>query len=84
MDLTGYAPEDLIRNHTISFASLIVPEDRQRVYDMIQQGVDILQPFQLEYRISDRAGRVREIFNNQGELVAFEGYITDNSERKRA
>jgi PAS domain S-box-containing protein len=91
VDLTGYAPEDLIQNCTISFGSLIVPEDRHRVYDMIRQGVDRLQPFQMEYRISDRAGRVREvwgqgrgIFNNQGELVAFEGYITDTVEIKRA
>lgn len=90
IDLTGYAPEDLIQNHTISFASLIVPEDWQRVYDIIRQGIDIHQPFQVEYRISDRAGRVREIwgqgrgiFNNEGELVALEGYITDNRERKR-
>jgi PAS domain S-box-containing protein len=91
MDLTGYAPEDLIRNHTISFASLIVPVDRQRVYDMIRQGARDLQPFRIEFRISDRAGQVREvwghgrgIFGSLGELVALEGYITDNFERKQA
>ncbi len=87
-DLTGYQPEDLIGNRTVSYASLIVPEDRQRVYDWVQQGIDHLQPFQLEYRISDRAGRVRGvweqgrgIFNNEGELIALEGYISDNTKR---
>ena len=89
-DLTGYAPEDLIQNRTISFASLIVAEDRPRVNDMVQHEITRFQPFQLEYRITDRSGRVRWVweqgrglFNNQGELVALEGYITDSSDRKR-
>ncbi len=90
MDLIGYAPEDLIQNRTIFFASLIVAEDRPRVNDMVQHEITRFQPFQLEYWITDRSGRVRWVweqgrglFNNQGELVALEGYITDSSDRKR-
>ena len=48
-------------------------------------------PFQMEYRITDKTGRIRwvweqgrGIFNANNELVALEGYITDNSEHKQA
>jgi len=91
LDLTGYLPDDLIANRMVSYASLIVPEDRQRVEDEVQQGVTSQRPFQMEYRITDRAGAVRwvweqgrGIFNASGDLVFLEGYITDNSERKHA
>ena len=32
-DLTGYDPGDLIDNRVVSYGSLIVPEDRQHVFD---------------------------------------------------
>ncbi len=45
----------------------------------------------MEYRITDKTGRIRwvweqgrGIFNANNELVALEGYITDNSEHKQA
>ncbi|PKL57521.1 MAG: hypothetical protein CVV34_07060, partial [Methanomicrobiales archaeon HGW-Methanomicrobiales-5] len=91
LDLTGYAPEALVLNHTVSYGSLILPEDRQLVSDVVQQGIDHRQPFQMEYRITDKAGQVwwvweqgRGVFNDEGVLVALEGYITNNSEHKRA
>ncbi|MEI7857626.1 MAG: PAS domain S-box protein [Methanomicrobiales archaeon] len=90
-NLTGYNPDDLIRNRTVSFGSLIVPEDRKHVEGWVQQGVTSLHPFQMEYRLIDRAGQIcwvweqgRGIFNGDGKLVFLEGYITDNSERKHA
>jgi PAS domain S-box-containing protein len=89
--LTGYKPDDLIDNRTVSFASLIVPEDRQRVDARVQQGVSTLLPFQMEYRITDRTNRIRwvweqgrGIFNASGDLTFIEGYIADISERKYA
>ncbi|MFA5237523.1 MAG: response regulator [Methanoregula sp.] len=90
-DLTGYDPVDLINNHLVSFGSLIVPEERQYIYDEIQKSVESLHPFQLEYRITDKTGRIRwvweqgrGVFNTENELVALEGYITDSSENKQA
>ncbi|MDO9550093.1 MAG: PAS domain S-box protein [Methanoregula sp.] len=91
LDLTGYVSEDLVRNHNVSYGSLIIPEDRQRVSDEVQKGVSLHQPFQMEYRITDQAGQVRwvweqgrGVFNDEGVFVALEGYITNNSEHKRA
>lgn len=91
VDLTGYAPEDLIQNHTVSYGSLIIEKDQKRVFDEVKKRVDTHQPFQLEYRITDKAGQVqwvweqgRGVLNNEGVLVALEGYITNDSEHKRA
>ena len=90
-DLTGYDPEDLINNRVVSFESLIVPEDRQHVYEVVQKGIQDRCPFQIEYSITDKNGRIRwvweqgrGIFNANNELVALEGYITDNTEHKKA
>jgi PAS domain S-box-containing protein len=90
-DLTGYDPGDLIDNHVVSYGSLIVPEDRQHVYEDVQKGVQDRGPFQMEYRIADKSGRIRwvweqgrGIFDARNKLVALEGYITDNSEHKQA
>jgi len=90
-NLTGYDPGDLINNHVVSYASLIVPEDRQYVSDEVRKSVEGLNPFQMEYRITDKTGRIRWIweqgrgvFNAHNKLVALEGYSLDNSEHKQA
>ena len=90
-DLTGYDPGDLIDNRVVSYGSLIVPEDRQHVFDVVQKGVKDRYPFQMEYRIIDKSGRIRwvweqgrGVFDARNELAALEGYITDNSEHKQA
>jgi PAS domain S-box-containing protein len=90
-DLTGYDPGDLIDNRILSYGALIVPEDRQHVYEVVQKGIEDRQPFQIEYRITDKTGvtrwvweQGRGIFDSRYELVALEGYIADNSEHKRA
>lgn len=89
--LTGYSPEDLVDNRTISWAGLIVREDREKVWDIIHDAVEKGSPFRLEYRIKDKNGKVRWVLeqgtgvrNAKGELVALEGFIMDISETKLA
>lgn len=89
--LTGYDPDDLINNRTISFGGLIVSEDQQMIWEQIQASIDRDQPFQIEYQIRDRSGQVkwvweqgRGVFNDQGDLTALEGYITDITRRRKA
>jgi|GEM_PF-2480963 len=50
-DLTGYAAEALIDNRDKSFASLIHPDDRARVSQIVSASVCAKQPYVLEYRI---------------------------------
>jgi PAS domain S-box-containing protein len=89
--LTGYSPEDLVDNRTISWAGLIVREDREKVWNTIKAAIDGNLPFRLEYRIMDKSGRVRWVLeqgtgvqNAKGTLVALEGFIMDISETKLA
>ncbi len=91
LELTGYWPSDLIRNHTLSYADLILPEDRESVWHDVQEAVSKKMPFQLVYRIKTAEGDVkwvweqgRGVFSSKGELEALEGFITDFTEQKLA
>lgn len=89
--LTGYRPEDLIGNRTISYAELIVPEYRQQVYDLVQRAIAANEPFQLVYRIRTARGEEKWVWEQgtavrdaQGRVLALEGFITDITQRRQA
>lgn len=89
-DLTGYKPEELIDNIKLSFNDLILPQDRDRIWNVIQTQVTSRSSFELEYRITVKSGQVRwmwergtGVFSEDHELVALEGFITDITERKQ-
>jgi len=91
LDLTGYHPGELIQNRKISLGRLIHPEDRNYVYNLVQQAVKEGNHYQMEYRINTAGGQVkwvweqgRGVYSNQGELLALEGFITDTTEKKLA
>ncbi|MFE1745426.1 PAS domain-containing protein [Coleofasciculus sp. H7-2] len=80
--LTGYSPFELIGNREISYAQLIHPDDRERVWKAIQAAVQENRPFQLVYRIITAAGEEKfvweqgcGVFSESGELLALEGLI---------
>ena len=55
LELTGYPPEDLLHNAKLSYADLIVPEDRDRIWTTIQVALSHREPFEFEYRIRTAA-----------------------------
>jgi len=88
--LTGYDPDDLIDNATLAYADLILPDDRQRVWNTIQDALGRGDPFQLTYRIRSADGSVkwvweqgRGVLDEDGEVLALEGFITDITEQRR-
>ncbi len=89
--LTGYNPTEIISNNLVSFNDLVVPEDRQYVGKEIQTAMDENRPFTLEYRICDKNGNLKWVWekgiklqkDNNGPLI-LEGFITDITERKLA
>ena len=91
-DLTGFEPHELIGNRKLSYADLIVEEDRDKVWDFVQSGIVSRGPFELEYRIRCADGRVkwvwergRGVFSPEGgDLLFLEGFITDITERREA
>jgi diguanylate cyclase (GGDEF)-like protein/PAS domain S-box-containing protein len=87
-ELTGYTPEELAH---IPYATLIHPDDGQRLWSDTQQAIAEQRPFQHEYRIRTRGGEERWVFEQgravhgpDGEVLALEGFISDISERRRA
>ncbi len=88
--LTGYGPDDLVANRTISYGAVIHPEDRDRVWDEVQAALSRREHFQLMYRIVSSGGRVKwvweqgtGVFSSDGRLLSLEGFVIDISEQKR-
>lgn len=89
--LTGYAPEALMLGGEISFGDLIHPEDRNAVWEMVQAALQVHQPYQITYRIVHRDGTIRWVWeqgrgieDEEGNVVALEGLITDITSRVQA
>ncbi len=90
-DLTGYRPEELTGGAKISYADLIHSDDRNLVWDSVQEAIAKRKPYQITYRINtalDEEKWVWEqgqgIFAEKDELVALEGLIIDITSRKMA
>jgi PAS domain S-box-containing protein len=82
IDLTGYKPEDFINNNIIAFADIIHPDDRQHVWDQVQEALLKKHTYRILYRIRTAWGEVRwvwehglGIFSNEGKLLSLQGFI---------
>ncbi|MDQ1591564.1 MAG: hypothetical protein QOG71_2191 [Pyrinomonadaceae bacterium] len=91
LELTGYAPADLTGDRKVSYAELIHPDDRGKVWDEVQAAVAAGTRFRLVYRLATAAQGERwvweqghGIFSAEGELVAIEGFVTDITDRVQA
>jgi len=89
-DLTGYMPSELINNSKVSYGDIIHPDDRMRVWEIVQQQVGQEQPFSMEYRIVDAASKVkwvkefgRSVSAPASGIGILEGFITEITEEKR-
>lgn len=88
--LTGYSAEDLIYNRIVSYSELIHPEDRQQVWENVQNAVSKHLPFQIVYRLVAANGKIKTvweqglgIYNEAGELISLEGFVTDVTQLKK-
>jgi PAS domain S-box-containing protein len=82
IDLTGYKPQDFINNKVVAFADLIHPDDRQHVWEQVQDALSNKQAFKILYRIRTAWGDVRwvwehglGIFSKDGTLLSLQGFI---------
>ncbi len=88
--LTGYAPADLIENHTLSYAELIHPADQEMVARNVETALVENRSFHLVYRIKTASGEEKWVYESgcgvslpDRHQPALEGFITDITERKR-
>jgi PAS domain S-box-containing protein len=89
-ELTGHPASDFL-DGTLSFASLIVAEDLDRVTAVVQESVADHHPYEIEYRINHADGDTRwvyekgqAIYGKNGQPKWLDGVILDITKRKRA
>ena len=87
-DLTGYKSEDYINNSIRSFASIIHPDDRERVHDTVTIGIENFQQYSIEYRIITNRNSIkwvsetgRPVYNQAGEIIWLDGVLFDITDR---
>lgn len=85
--VTGYTAEELTAKGPPTYGSLICESDRQRVRDEVRHALVIRRPFQIEYSIRTRDGRIRRIweqgqgvYGEGGRFRRLEGFICDVTE----
>jgi len=88
--LTGYRPQELLFNHTVSCESITLPQDRVAVRSAIETAIAQASRYDIEYRIRHADGNIRwvrergtPIYNGYGEVEAVEGFIQDITRRKQ-
>jgi len=89
-ELTGYSSYDLTLNRTRSFNDLIVPGDREQVWENVQESLRAKTPYQVQYRITTADGKIKWSGRKGKESAGVRrarspgGFITDITERKSA
>lgn len=88
--LVGIEPAALLAGKP-TYGSLIHADDSQMVWETVQNGIAARRPYQVEYRVRHADGGWRwvweqgtGIFDEAGDLLFLEGFITDITERKFA
>ncbi len=88
--MTGYPAAQLLNNRTVSFDSLIHPDDRDKVREGWNRHLRRKAPwYELEYRLITRQGEVRcvwergtETYDEAGNIRFIEGLIEDVTARR--
>jgi diguanylate cyclase (GGDEF)-like protein/PAS domain S-box-containing protein len=87
--ISGFAASDFIRSRVRTFASIMHPDDRQTVEQVVREAVARGEPYILEYRIVGADGGIRwvyekgqAVFGTDGRVLWLDGAIFDVTERK--
>lgn len=91
LTLTGYYPEELLENFSLTYNTLIDPDDFPNLLAEISSAIEKQEPYAVKYRIRTKSGQLKwfleqgkGIFSKQSEVLGLEGFITDISELKQA
>lgn len=91
LELTGYHSSELTAQPTLTFISLVAPQDRQRAAAKFDHFKVLRDPYDIDYRIMTRTGEVKwvrdqshGVYDSRGTLVAIEGLLTDITLPKRS
>lgn len=89
-EITGYMPEELIGGD-LRYSDLVFPEDVPLLKNTIERAVVYRQHFNVEYRLTDRNGKLKwvlekgkGIYDENGDVRFIEGFVTDITVGKTA
>lgn len=89
VNLTGYAPTELLGNRAHAFDAIICPDDRSAVLAAIHADLARQREYGVEYCICTQTGQHRwlwekgiGLFDSQDRLIGMQGFITDITYRK--
>lgn len=89
--LTGYPPESLVNNAEITYSNLIFAEDRERIWNEVQEAIQNNRPFVMEYRIVTKNGNLiwaweqgRAVSSTANKNTHIEGFVMEITGRKQA
>lgn len=90
-EISGYPASDFIANRVRAYSSIIYPDDKQMVWDRVQQAIRNKEPYILEYRVIHVDGSVRwvyekgqGIFGEGDNILWLDGAIFDITSRRLA
>ncbi|HEY9702960.1 MAG TPA: PAS domain-containing protein, partial [Allocoleopsis sp.] len=89
--LTGYKNNEFLGDRSVSLDAITYEEDLPKVRQVIAESLKNQQNYEIEYRILTKEKEEKwvlekggGIFNDQGEMLGLEGFITDITESKRS
>ena len=88
--LTGYGPQELVENGSVSWEEVTYPADRDRVRGEIDAAIAARQRFSVQYRIVTSAGQLKWVVergigvSDEHGRPVIEGFIQDVSFRHEA
>ena len=89
--ITGYTPDDFLYNNKIAFNDIIHPDYQEAISQKWETLLRERGIFKEEYPIIAQDGQTRwvweqgrGVFNDNGDLLHLEGFITDITDRKEA
>lgn len=89
--LTGYPLEEFLHSAVRTFESIIHPDDTRYVTRGVHDAVKLKQPWEVEYRICHKGGKIRwfyekgkGVIDQQGQVKYLDGFIIDITKRKQA
>ena len=87
-ELTGYSPGELLNNMNTSYGDLIHIDDREMIWQEVQEALSQKKHFEVTYRIIARNGETRWVWEKgegiwgaDGKIEFLEGFITDISDK---
>ncbi len=90
LPLTGHRKKDF-ESHRVFYNDLIHRDDQERVWNAVQEALAVKKYFELTYRIWTKKHeekwvweRGHGVWNDSGEFMYLDGFITDITARKRA